>query len=267
MNRLLRYIRIAVSLFCMAVITASAAGWTSGLMLRLEWVSEIQFVPLVLSVSVVTMLMWLLVSYLFGRVYCSSVCPLGTLQDIFIRLPRLTANGRRRRVFRYAEPFSTLRYSTLAVVTAALLAGVTSLMCMLAPDMVYTKMIRLMASDLTGAALIAFGFSMALVAAIAVMSARKGRLWCNTLCPVGSLLGIASRRAVLHFDINTDLCTDCRRCEYVCKAQCINLADHVVDGSRCVNCFDCVNVCPDDAITYTTRRHRLSDPMMQKVGE
>jgi ferredoxin len=43
--------------------------------------------------------------------------------------------------------------------------------------------------------------------------------------------------------------------------------DHVVDGSRCVNCFNCINVCPDDAIRYTSRRKQLSIPMMQSLKD
>ena len=75
-----------------------------------------------------------------------------------------------------------------------------------------------------------------------------------------------SRFSILQMDIDTDLCINCRKCEDVCKGQCIDLTDHVVDGSRCVNCFDCVDICPNRAIRYTTRRHRLSTPLMQRVS-
>lgn len=101
---------------------------------------------------------------------------------------------------------------------------------------------------------------------VAAMSWRHGRRYCNTVCPVGTLLAVPAARSVFHPDINTDKCINCGECERVCKAGCIRLSDHTVDASRCVVCFDCMSVCPNQAITYRQGRHRLGMPMMQPSG-
>ncbi len=67
---------------------------------------------------------------------------------------------------------------------------------------------------------------------------------CNTLCPVGTILGCVSRNSAMRIDIDTDRCIQCRRCEHVCKAECIDMQSHVVDMSRCVVCFDCLPCAP-----------------------
>lgn len=97
------------------------------------------------------------------------------------------------------------------------------------------------------------------------MGVFYGRTLCNSLCPLGAALGSLNTLSLFQVDINTDVCTHCRRCEDVCKAFCIDSTAGTVDASRCVTCFDCLAVCPDDAIRYTTRRHRLSIPMLRSV--
>lgn len=265
MRNTLRIFRIIVSLllFVAAVLFAASGGTFLGV--ELGWIEKIQMIPMVLSVSVTTLILWFAVTFIFGRIYCSSVCPLGTLQDFFLRIPRLTRSQRLRRPFRYVRGLSTMRFSTLVVVIGSLLAGITVPACVLDPFAIFCKFVEPLTLKLLGTSAIAFIVTMATVVMIAVMAARRGRLWCNSLCPVGSALGVVSAHSVFHFDIDTDLCTNCRKCEYVCKTQCIDLSDHVVDGSRCVNCFDCLSVCEPGAIDYTTRRHTLSTPMMQRL--
>lgn len=108
--------------------------------------------------------------------------------------------------------------------------------------------------------------SLTIITIVSILAFRNGRTFCNSLCPVGSALGCVSRYSLLHIDIDTDLCTNCGQCEDVCKAACINLADHLVDGSRCVNCFNCLTVCPNEgAIRYTSSRKALSTPLMQRT--
>ncbi|MDE6321204.1 MAG: 4Fe-4S binding protein, partial [Muribaculaceae bacterium] len=129
----------------------------------------------------------------------------------------------------------------------------------------FTRIIATLA-HLGEASLSGLAISLVLLAIVASAALWRGRIICNTICPVGTALGTVSRYAIMHIDIDTDLCINCRRCADVCKAQCIDLDDHVVDSSRCVNCFNCLPVCPNDAIHYTTQRKQLSIPMMQSLS-
>lgn len=283
--RILRWLRIVVSLLVIAVLTATVAWGVMWCPWIYEWIDRVQILPAAVRFSMVTFVTWLLITLVFGRVYCSSVCPLGTLQDISARAVRL---GKRKRVYRYSPPRTLWRYSMLVVTLACLLAGFWLAVSLLDPYELYVRFctdtiapasravvdagvcagvshrdfVPILLTSLTATALSAL-----LLLAVLIIAARSGRSICNTLCPVGTMLGLISRYSVWQMDIDTDLCTQCRKCEDVCKGGCINLTDHVVDGSRCVMCMDCVNVCENNAINYAWRRKQLADPMMQRIGK
>ena len=81
-------------------------------------------------------------------------------------------------------------------------------------------------------------------------SCSRGRLYCNTLCPVGTLLGWLARAAAFRLEIDKNACTKCAACLRVCKAQCIELRSGAIDFSRCVACYDCLGACDDGSIGY-----------------
>lgn len=280
MNRGLRMIRIVVSATLFLLLTA---GMTlpvaiSSDALIFTVLERIQFVPAVMGFSLFIFVVWLILTLVFGRIYCSSVCPVGTLQDIASRAVRLCG----RRTYRYSKPQSRLRIVMLLVMLVCLLGQYYVAVSVLDPYGAYARICtRIFAPMVEGAmplwnstgvrmsvaiwgdtllAVVTFGV-------VVLIAARRGRLVCNTVCPVGTTLGIVSRFSIFQIDIDTDKCVQCGRCEEVCRGQCIDLTDHVVDGSRCVNCFDCLTVCPNDAIHYTSRRKQLSEPMMQRIPD
>ena len=83
------------------------------------------------------------------------------------------------------------------------------------------------------------------------MSFYHGRLYCNTLCPVGAFFGLFSRCSLFGFVIDRQKCTTCGKCKRMCRSRCVDLVVGKIDGARCVSCFDCVDVCPENAISYT----------------
>ena len=205
------------------------------------------------TLSLIVLAVWLGITLIFGRIYCSTLCPLGAMMDLVGRARS------RSLVYRYARPFRRLRLVVLVAVLLMLISGWAFPREWLLPFGLYASLVgHLLNPQVCVASFVAA----AVVGIIAAVSFRRGRLLCNSLCPVGTVLGFLSRRAAFHFDINTDRCTQCRRCVDVCKAHCIDLDDHVVDMSRCVVCFDCLPQCSDDAITYTLCRHTLSDPLL-----
>ncbi len=112
----------------------------------------------------------------------------------------------------------------------------------------------------------AFAAAAATALAIVAVAPKRGRLLCNSVCPVGILLGIGSSKAVFHAEIDPDKCINCGLCEQNCKSECIDSKMHTIDYQRCVVCFDCMAVCPNGAISYKTGRNRLSMPMMQSTS-
>jgi polyferredoxin len=282
---------MAVSVAVAIAITVLWIEYSDLVLGTLGWIEHTQIISAGLAFSGVTVLFWLVMTSLFGRIYCSLFCPLGVVQDVAARLGRMTRRGYSRD-YHYTAPNVRLRYCALAVVVVCFFTGLLIVPALLDPYSMYSTFVLNVLKPIWGwicngiAALgtatgwwtiesvsiitaSLFGIVMSVVSlmGVAVAAWVLGRPFCNTLCPVGTVLGIVSARSLWHIDIDTDLCTNCRKCEHACKAQCINILDHVVDGSRCVNCFDCLTACDDNAIFYRPDRKQLSMPMMQRIDE
>lgn len=258
----------------LAATTLLATGVNVGIAEALGWAGRIQIFPLAMASGITALAVWLVATLLFGRIYCSTVCPLGTVMDIFSYLPRRKRRWRECHPYHHAEPSNKLRYTILWVTVFCALGGIAAVTALLDPYAVFNRTVsgtlRPLVSVAAGEKVVAcsvFSFltAVTILAVVGFFAWRRGRIICNTICPVGSALSIPARMSLFHFDIDTDLCVNCRKCEHVCKAQCISMADHTVDASRCVVCFDCMDACDDGAIRYTTRRKHLATPMMRRV--
>ena len=241
----------------------------------------------------------LALTFLFGRVYCSMICPLGTLQDIFIRLADLLRKPRRVK-FRYQKPLNFWRYGVLALTIGVFLSGSLLVVILLDPFSNFGRIagdlfrpFYVLAQNSLGELLNQFGlngpfplhwkappwsmlvFPGLFLLGLAWMSAFKGRLFCNTLCPVGTLLGLISRFALFKIRIPKNACTLCAHCSIHCKAGCIHLKTQHVDFSRCVACFNCITVCDAHGIGYAWTGFRSADaptplakrPALSKAGK
>ena len=275
LGRAMKLTRVAVSVILFLTVTTLFTTLTSKVAVALDWVAHIQVFPLALAGAAGGLMAWFGLTLLLGRVYCSSVCPMGVLQDVFSHLHRFAGRGRRRHPFRYSMPRNRFRYAFLCVVAGAVVLGAGVVPTLFDPYSAYGRVASeiwrpvwqfVCRSPVFFATRHAFAKAVVTFLAVGMVSYRHGRLICNTVCPVGSTLGIFSRYSLFHFDIDTDVCVNCRKCESVCKAECISMADHVVDGSRCVACFNCVEACDSKAIRYTWRRKKLALPMMQRIG-
>ena len=83
-----------------------------------------------------------------------------------------------------------------------------------------------------------------------VMTIFHGRLFCNTICPVGTLLSLFSRYSFFHITFDKETCTHCGNCEHTCKAEAIDSKNLTVDTSRCIDCFNCVSSCAKGGLQY-----------------
>ena len=225
-----------------------------------------------LAAGAAGLLVVLLVTATFGRVYCSTVCPLGTLQDIFSRLNR-KRNSRRR--FRFRRQNYLLHYGLLGITATLALGGSFFLLNLLEPFSNFGRtvvaLIRPLAVVMNNGAALLLGMfrvyavfivpfhapsaavltlASLFVGVLFTMSYLRGRLFCNTLCPAGAILGLIARVSLFRIAFDRTSCRDCGLCEKVCKAGCIDSATLRVDHSACVGCFDCFEVCPTAGLTY-----------------
>lgn len=278
---MLRRIRITLAAVSIIGVSLLFLDFTGTVHAWLGWLAKIQFLPALLVLNVGVVIALLVATLLFGRVYCSVICPLGIMQDGISWL----AEKRKKNRFRYSPALAWLRYGVLAVFVVALVAGAGQLVALLAPYSAYGRIVSNLVSPLWqwGNNLLAYfaeradsyafysvdvwmkGFATFAIAAVtlialAVLAWRNGRTYCNTICPVGTLLGFFARYSWLKPVIDTDKCIDCNRCSRNCKAACINIKEHSIDYSRCVTCMNCIGKCPKDAIHYTHPSKKKSDP-------
>ena len=89
---------------------------------------------------------------------------------------------------------------------------------------------------------------------LGILAWRNGRTYCNSICPVGTTLGLLSRFSLFRPTIELAKCNSCGLCARNCKASCIDSKQHRIDYSRCVSCMDCIGKCHKNAIKYTYKR-------------
>ncbi len=270
MQRNLRVIRIVLAtLFFVAAVAYLAISPAVHPMTRIS--RDVQIIPSAITVTMGVTLVWLAITFIFGRVYCSSVCPVGTLQDIVTWICRRL---RPKRKFRYQQA-RKVRYHILVVYVICLLAGVVAVPLWIEPWNIMGNICSAVNPDAARATWIELGIGTATGIAAGIVSALlivicaafTGRGFCNMVCPIGTALSIIEPHCLYHIEINPDKCTGCLKCEDVCPAQCIKVVSRYIDNSRCVRCFDCTGVCDDDAIRFQPNRNRPASPLMRKVKQ
>ena len=273
---MLRKIRTTLAILCFALITLLFLDLTGTLHAWFGWLAKIQFLPALLALNLGVVALLVLATLLFGRIYCSIICPLGVMQDI---IARFGSRGRKRKYrYSYSPAKNWLRYGVLALFIAALVAGIGSFVALIAPYSAYGRIAQNLLAPLYGWGnnLLAYlaeradsyafyrtevwirSLTTLLIAAatlilLVVLAWRNGRTWCNTVCPVGTVLGFFSRFSLFRPVIDTAKCNACGLCARQCKASCIDSKHHAIDYSRCVACMDCLDNCKQGAISYRRR--------------
>ncbi|NLX40456.1 MAG: 4Fe-4S dicluster domain-containing protein [Bacteroidales bacterium] len=245
-----RTARIVIAALFFIVITLSFISFSAGKLPFSPAVEKFQFGPALMALfvgSALPMIVLLLVTILFGRVYCSFLCPLGIWQDIVIWIAdRFKSKKKRRRNYRPGH--NTLRYIILGVVAAAMIAGISYPFAFLDPYSIFGRIVTSF-NPYTSFAIWSFVLALAFFLLVTLLSAFRGRLYCNTICPVGSFLGLLSSYSMFRLVISEKQCVECSLCGKKCKAQALDSATRTIDYSRCVMCFDCTVSCKQRAIT------------------
>ena len=274
---MLRKIRTILAAVFFVLITLLFLDFTGTLHHWLGWMAKIQFLPAVMALNVVAIVALVALTLVFGRIYCSVICPLGVFQDLLARFRR------KKNKYSYSTEVKWLRYPVLVVFVLAAAAGVGSLFQLLAPYSAYGRIATMIFQPvwLAGNNLLAYFAEQAdsyafysvevwmksmpvlLIAAVTlvvlfVLAWRGGRTYCNTICPVGTVLSFFARFSWLKIRFDEGKCKNCSLCSKNCKAACIDYKTHSVDYSRCVACGNCIDSCRFGALSYTSRANQTS---------
>lgn len=278
---MLRSIRITLGVICLLGITLLFTDLSGTAHQWLGWLARIQFLPALLALNIGVLVALVALTLLFGRVYCSVICPLGVMQDCFAWLGKRTKKNR----YSYSPAITWMRYTFLTLAAAGVIFGIGTMVALLAPYSAYGRIANsfmqpvwiwvnnLLASwaeshdsYLFATApwptrnLAVTGVALATLLLLAILAWRNGRTYCNTVCPVGTMLGFLSRFSLLKPVIDTSKCNGCGLCARNCKSACIDSKNHRIDYSRCVSCMDCIGKCHRHAISYApARKTTVSD--------
>ena len=267
---MLRKIRTILAGVFFVLITLLFLDITGTLHHWLSWLAQIQFLPAVMALNVVVVVALLLLTLIFGRIYCSVICPLGVFQDILARFRR------KKNKYSYSKEVRWLRYPVLMVFIIAAVAGIGSLFQLLAPYSAYGRIATMIFQpvwklgnnvlaeiaaradsyafytvDTWMRSLPVFIIAAVTLVVLFVLAWRGGRTYCNTICPVGTILSFFARFSWLKIHFDEDKCKNCSMCSKNCKAACIDYKNHKVDYSRCVVCGNCIDSCKFGALKYS----------------
>jgi len=268
---MLKKLRVIISLIIFSLLTFFFLDF-AGILPQLHILGQIQFIPAWLSRNVFAMVFLLVCALLFGRVYCSFICPMGIFQNIVCK----------KKDYKYRKNNWVLRWSILAIFLLLFNLGFTIAVGFLDPYSAYGRIavhifkpIYLAMNNVLAyvfnhfgnytfyrieiSILSVFSFIVALLtfAIIGVLAWKKGRLYCNTICPVGTLFGFFNKFSLFKIRIDSDKCASCGICEKKCKASCIDSKTKTVDYNQCLNCFSCLNNCNKKAITFAMGKKQV----------
>ena len=278
---MLRKVRITLAPIFLLGLTFLFLDFTGTAHTWLGWMAKAQALEAVLALNVVVILALVVLTLVFGRIYCSVICPLGILQDIFGWIGKKAKKNR----YSYSKEVKWLRHIVLFFFIIGFIAGVGSIVQVLAPysafgrimSSIFQPLYQLGNNVLAGIAERADSYTFysvdvwmkslpVLIIAIAtiiilfVLAWRNGRTYCNTICPVGTVLSLLARHSLLKIRFDADKCKNCSLCTKNCKASCIDFKTHTVDYSRCVVCGDCIKSCKFGALKYASQTSSTTTP-------
>ncbi|GHV64652.1 ferredoxin [Spirochaetia bacterium] len=267
---------IALGVFALFVYAWLSPGLGSNGILAL--LVKGQFSAVLYGAGLAGMVLVILVlTLIFGRLYCSVLCPLGTAQELFWRIGKLLKRGKspprseacgfsatpsaggsaprnapRTRLFRsgyHAPPKA--RYLVPLLVAAGVVFSFAPLMALFDPISTFGRGMGALRSLLSGGAT-ADSLILAIPLILIVIAALlRGRAFC-AWCPVGVTLGLFSSAAPFGMKVSAT-CVSCGLCEKKCPAGCIDSKAKRIDSERCVLCFSCNAVCPTGSAAYGLR--------------
>ncbi len=279
-----RKIRIALAAICFVLLTLTFLDFSGTAYPWFGLLAKMQFLPALLALNFAVVGSIILLTFVFGRVYCSVICPLGIFQDIVSWL----AARRKKRRFSYHAALPWLRYTVVAAFVLSIIGGIGGAVALFEPYSAFGRMAASLFSplyrwsnnllawisekmgnfvfysvDIHVYSVSALAVAILTFAILFVTAWKNGRLYCNTICPVGTFLGLIAKYSAVKPRIDEKNCTHCGLCERNCKAECIDAKAGAIDYSRCVACFNCLESCPQSLVGFGSGKSQNANAAVQ----
>jgi NapH/MauN family ferredoxin-type protein len=208
-----------------------------------ELVSKLQMSTVVMSVLV------LLLTLVFGAVFCSFVCPLGTIQEWLGKLGKRIFKKRYNK-FIPQKLHNLLKYLRYVVLVLTVILTFNASRLIFADIDPYYAMYHFFTDEVTIGSLIVLGV-------VLISSLLIERPWCKYACPYGAVLGLVGKISIFKIKRKTSACNNCTLCDRQCPMNIEISKKKTISDTNCIKCMDCVEdegVCNKDSLVYTAKR-------------
>ncbi len=283
-GRPLKILRVIISIILFSLITFLFLDFAGLLPKQFHFLAHLQFIPSLIfitgALSALFFIILVILTLFFGRIYCSTLCPMGIYQDIIGWLSKRTAKKKKK--YKYKNARNLLRWTVVIITIISFFAGFTFLLGMLDPYSAYGRIathifkpVYLAGNNILATVFNHFGnytfykvdisilsifsFITALITLLVIgfLAWKYGRTYCNTICPVGTILGFVSKYSLFKIRFDSEKCNHCGLCATKCKAYCIDPKSEKIDHSRCVDCFNCLESCKKGGLKFSVPAKNL----------
>lgn len=193
---------------------------------------------------------------IFGRFACGWLCPFGLFQDLLHKIPLLKKRKRLpfHRVLKYGKYVMLFGFVILgSVILFTGFAKVPAFCKFICPSGTLMGALPLMLADanLRAQAGGLFGWKLAILVMLTLLSIKIYRPFCQYLCPLGAIYGWFNRFSLVQVRWEEEKCISCMNCQKACP---VNLKPEEISVSpECIKCGKCATACPTDCIHFKKR--------------
>lgn len=204
--------------------------------------------------SIIGMALPITLAFLLGRVFCSWICPVTFILELFDRLQKIIL----RKKYLHNQLVVAKKVLWFTLLTELLISMIIG-----APLFVFLSPPGLVGREIM---MLVFFRNLALegviLLAILFLELLTRRCFCRSFCPLGALLGCIGQKRKLVVQVDPELCIHCGRCTKICP---MGLQPLIGEGASayCWNCGECIDCCPVQALEFSwgnlNRYHTVTD--------
>jgi polyferredoxin len=210
-----------------------------------------------LLISIITILL----TIVFGRFFCSWICPLGSLIDFAEFISKSSPDSRTDTPS--IQKLSRIKFGILIFVLAGSVFSF-QFIYLLDPIVIMTRFMGMIISPLKSSFLQKDFFIehsihfILFTAAVLGLSLFARRFWCRVICPLGALFGLLSRFSI--FKLENEKCVSCPSCVSLCRTEAMSDQGGIkVREEECIRCFDCIDGCSTDIWRFKAVKNNVQD--------